>query len=201
MSEQAAAPEGGEAPAKAGPKGVVLIGALIGSLLIGGAAGVFAVGPMLAKKSGYVVTKHAESADGEAAADGEAPAEGEAAPAEGGGHEAAKEGEGGASSNLHLVDNLVLNPAGSGGARFLMLAAAIEFSDAALVEETKARDAEVRDIVLRVMGAKTVEELSEMSNREALKKELADSLTTLFKKKGSKKKPISRIYFPQFVIQ
>ncbi len=200
MSEQAAAPaEGGEKPAKAAPKGVVLIGALVGSLLIGGAAGVFAVGPMLAKKSGYVVTAHAEGDS--AAAEGEAGAEGEA-PAEGGGHgEAAKEGEGGASSNLQLVDNLVLNPAGSGGARFLMLAAAIEFSDAAFVEETKARDAEVRDIVLRVMGAKTVEELSEMSNREAIKRELADSLGTLFKKKGSKKKPISRIYFPQFVIQ
>jgi flagellar FliL protein len=78
-----------------------------------------------------------------------------------------------------------------------MLAAALEFSDAAMVEETKARDAEVRDIVLRVMGARTVEELSEMSNREAIKKELADSLGTLFKKK----KAIRRIYFPQFVIQ
>ncbi|MCC6928909.1 MAG: flagellar basal body-associated FliL family protein [Gemmatimonadaceae bacterium] len=199
MSEQAAAPEeGAEKPAKAAPKGVVLIGALVGSLLIGGAAGVFAVGPMLAKKSGYVVTAHAEgdsaSAEGEAGGEGDAAAEG--------GHGGGKEGEGGAPANLHLVDNLVLNPAGSGGSRFLMLAAAIEFSDAALVEETKARDAEVRDIVLRVMGAKSVEQLSEMSNREAIKHELADSLATLFKpKKGSRKKPISRIYFPQFVIQ
>ncbi|HNV73881.1 MAG TPA: flagellar basal body-associated FliL family protein [Gemmatimonadaceae bacterium] len=195
MSEQPAAPaEGGEAPAKAGPKGVVLIGALVGTLLIGGAAGLFAVGPMLAKKSGYVVS--AAGADS-AAADG---GHGDAAAAEGdaGGHgEAAAGGEGGAAANLHLVDNLVLNPAGSGGARFLMLAAALEFSDAAMVEETKARDAEVRDIVLRVMGARTVEELSEMSNREAIKKELADSLGTLFKKK----KAIRRIYFPQFVIQ
>lgn len=196
MSEQPAAPaEGGEAPAKAGPKGVVLIGALVGSLLIGGAAGVFAVGPMLAKKSGYVVAPHA--AGDSTAAEGE----GDAAAAEHGGEAAAgehggKEGEA-AAGNLHLVDNLVLNPAGSGGSRFLMLAAAIEFADAAQVEETKARDAEVRDIILRVMGAKTVEQLSEMVNREGIKQELADSLGTLFKKK----KAIRRIYFPQFVIQ
>ncbi len=195
MSEQPAAPaEGGEAPAKAGPKGVVLIGALVGTLLIGGAAGLFAVGPMLAKKSGYVVS--AAGADSAAADGGHGDAD--AAEGDAGGHgEAAAGGEGGAAANLHLVDNLVLNPAGSGGARFLMLAAALEFSDAAMVEETKARDAEVRDIVLRVMGARTVEELSEMSNREAIKKELADSLGTLFKKK----KAIRRIYFPQFVIQ
>ena len=64
MSDQPAAPaEGGEASAKAGPKGVVLIGALVGSLLIGGAAGVFAVGPMLAKKSGYVVTAAAAASE------------------------------------------------------------------------------------------------------------------------------------------
>jgi flagellar protein FliL len=195
MSEQpAATAEGGEAPAKAGPKGVVLIGALVGSLLIGGAAGVFAVGPMVAKKSGYVVVPHAEGDS--AAAEGEGGdgggEHGGAAAGENG-----KEGEAGAASNLHLIDNLVLNPAGSGGSRFLMLAAALELKEAGQIEELKARDAEARDIVLRVMGAKTVEELSEMATRETLKKELGDSLGSLFKKK----KAIRRIYFPQFVIQ
>ncbi len=193
MSEQPAPPaEGEEAPAKAGPKGVVLIGALVGSLLIGGAAGVFAVGPMLAKKSGYVVVPSAADSGAQSS---EAEAE-HAAPAAG---EHGEGGEGGAASNLHLIDNLVLNPAGSGGSRFLMLAAAIEFTDPAQVEEMKTRDSEVRDIVLRVMGSKTVEELSDMGHREAIKAELADSLGTLFKK--SKKKAIHRIYFPQFVIQ
>ncbi len=67
------------------------------------------------------------------------------------------------------------------------------------VEEIKSRDSEVRDVILRVMGSKTVEELSDMSHREAIKEELADSLGTLFKK--AKKKPIHRVYFPQFVIQ
>jgi len=196
MSEQPAAPaEDGATPAKAGPKGVVLIGALVGSLLIGGAAGVFAVGPMLAKKSGYVIPP--PSAEGEDGATEDAhadPAAEGAAP-------------GGAAANLHLIDNLVLNPAGSGGARFLMLATAIEFAEAAQVEETKARDSEVRDIVLRVMGSKTVDELSEMTLRDGIKQELADSLGTLFTagqqaRKGAKpKKAIRRIYFPQFVIQ
>ena len=196
MSDQPAAPaEGGEAPVKAGPKGVVLIGALVGSLLIGGAAGVFAVGPMLARKSGYVATPPAGGGEG---GEGEAGAA-HGAPAAGGEHGGGEGGEAGSVSNLYLIDNLVLNPAGSGGSRFLMLAAAIEFSNASLVEEIKTRDSEVRDVILRVMGSKTVEELSDMGHREDIKAELADSLGTLFKK--SKKKPIQRIYFPQFVIQ
>lgn len=198
MSDQpAAAAEDGEAPAKVGPKGVVLIGALVGSLLIGAAAGVFAVGPMLAKKSGYVVSPAAHDAE---SADAEGEGGGEHAAPSGGEHgEGGEGGEGGAASNLHLIDNLVLNPAGSGGSRFLMLAAALEFNEAAQVEEMKTRDSEVRDVILRVMGSKTVEELSDMGHREAIKAELADSLATLFKK--SKKKPIRRVYFPQFVIQ
>lgn len=194
MAEQPAGQAQGDgAPAKAGPKGVVLIGALVGSLLIGGAAGVFAVGPMIAKKSGYdpALASRAGAAGGDSAGGEHAGAtDGDAAGSKAG-------SEGGAPANLHLIDNLVLNPAGSGGARFLMLAAAIELADAPLVEEVKARDAEVRDIVLRVMGSKTVDELAEATNRETLKRELADSLGTLFKKKQA----VRRVFFPQFVIQ
>jgi hypothetical protein len=43
-----------------------------------------------------------------------------------------------------------------------------------------------------------------MSLRDGIKQELADSLSPLYagKQKGKKgKKPIRRIYFPQFVIQ
>ena len=189
MSEEVEAPAEAEAPPKKGPKGAVLVGALVGTLLLGSAAGVFAIGPMIVKKSGYDVVPGAHgSAAGDSAAVGEDGAAG--------GEDGGKEGEV-AGSALHLVDNLVLNPAGSGGARFLMLAAAVEFADSKLVDEMKTRDAEARDVILRVMGARTVDELSDMSIRERLKQELADSLGALFKKK----KQIRRIYFPQFVIQ
>jgi len=178
--------EGGDPPAKGAPRGGILIGALVGSLVLGAAAGLLAIGPMVARKAGYVSVAHAatgaEDGDAEGKADGE--------------HGEAKEGEEGATT-LHLIDNLVLNPAGSGGSRFLMLAAALELVDAQSVDEMKARDAEARDVVLRVLGGRTVEELAEMSNREMLKRELADSLGALF----GKKKAIRRVYFPQFVIQ
>jgi flagellar FliL protein len=193
MSDEAPAPETEAAkPARKAPKGAVLIGVLVGGLAIGAGGGLFAIGPMVAKSSGYVVTAdttHAQGAEG---------AEGDHAAAEG--DPAAKEGEGGGTSNLHLIDNLVLNPAGSGGTRFLMVAAAIELKDAPLVEALKARDAEVRDIVLRVMGAKTVDQLSDMAIRDSLRKELGDSLTGLLPK-AQRKQAIRRVYFPQFVIQ
>ncbi len=181
----AAPPEGAEAsPPKKGKSGIVLIGTLVGGLVVGVAAGLFAVGPMMAKSSGYVVPVGAET---------------DSAAAEGGGEHGEAKGEGAAAS-VHLIDNLVLNPAGSGGTRFLMMAAAIEFADAKHVEDLKARDAEARDMVLRVMGARSVEELADMTKRDGIRQELADSIVTLFPKKD-RKKAIKRVYFPQFVIQ
>lgn len=181
MADETAAPVEGEAkPVAQRPKGIIQIAALSGGLLLGVAGGLFALGPMLAKK--YTVAPQADSTS--------ATTEGE-----GGGEK--KEGKEGAVSTIYIIDNVILNPAGSGGTRFLMLATAIDAKDAGVVEEMKQRDAETRDVLLRVMGSKTVEQLSDMQFRENIKKEVADSLGALFKKKGA----IRRIFFPQYVIQ
>jgi len=183
MSEETTTPPEGDAKpaAKGGPKGIILIAALVGGLLAGATGGLFALGPMLAKKSGYVVAKHAADST-EAEGDGK--------------HKGGEGKEGETVSTVYVIDNVILNPAGSGGTRFLMLATAIDAKDPSVVEQMKARDAETRDVLLRVMGSKTVEELSDMQMREAIKKELTDSLGALFKKGA-----IRRIYFPQYVIQ
>jgi flagellar FliL protein len=92
----------------------------------------------------------------------------------------------------------VLNPAQSGGTRFLLLTVAFELKDEATLEELKTRDAELRDAVLVTVGAKSVEFLSDMAVRDTLKNELRGVTAKLFPKK---KNVIRRIYFPQFVIQ
>jgi len=180
-NETAAQPE---APAK--PKMPVLLGVAVGALVVGGALGATVIGPMVAKKMGKTTPVVAAADSGAAHA-----AEGEHAPAEGG-----AEGEAAAAPAVHLLDNLVLNPAGSGGSRFLLMSVAIEASDAAAVESFKTRDAELRDIVLTALGPKTVDELTDISKREQFKKEIQDALTEKFGKNL-----VKRLYFPQFVVQ
>lgn len=115
---------------------------------------------------------------------GGAPAEGEAEAAE----EAAATAE-------HLLSNLVLNPAGSGGVRFLVASLALVVSEeAATVLE--ARDAEARDLVLTVLSARTVEELSDVSRRDEIRQELRSEINGMLGFDG-----VQRIFFPQFVIQ
>jgi flagellar basal body-associated protein FliL len=60
----------------------------------------------------------------------------------------------------------------------------------------KGRDAEVRDALLSHFGRKTVEELTDMSRRPEMKKEVLALMKPLFPA-GT----IRAVYFPQFVIQ
>ena len=162
---------------------MLVIGGLVGGLVIGALGGQFALGPMLAKK--FAAPKTAEAATTSEKGDGE--------------HEAAEgeHGEKKAGAAIHMMENLVLNPAGSNGTRFLMAAVAAELKDEKVKEDMTSRDAELRDAVLRLLGERTVDQLSDVNLREELKKLLTDSLNARLGAKSA----IKRVYFPQFVIQ
>ena len=166
----------GTAPPEA-PKGkpIVKYAVIAIGLAAGSAAGVFGVAPMF--------SKHAAAAETTALKPGKEGKEG-------------KDGKAEDAKALHVVDNLVLNPAGSGGTRFLMVNATFELKDASQLETMKARDAEVRDVLLALLGSKTVDQLTDMATRDSLKKEMMGALGKLFPTTQ-----IRRVYFPQFVIQ
>jgi flagellar FliL protein len=154
-------------PASSGKRGVILL-ALAG-LLAGGGAGMFGVGPVIAKKLAAAAVAGAAKPKG-AEAKGPVVA--------------------------HTIDNLVLNPAGTEGTRFLMVSATFRLRDGNADQLMKEREPEVRDEMLRILGHKTIQELTDMSAREAIRKEVIDGVAHLFPP-GS----IERVFFPQFVVQ
>ena len=150
----------------AAPKGKRLVMMLgFAGILAGGAAGFFAVGPILAKRRAA------------------APEKKPAAEAEN-------------AAITHAIENLVLNPAGSNGTRFLMVTATFELKDGTAEQIMKDKEAEVRDRVLSLLGKKTVEELTDISLRDGIKKEVLDAIDPLFPKGA-----VRKVFFPQFVIQ
>lgn len=185
-NETPQAPEGAPAaPTKA--KLPMLIGMVAVGLAVGGGTGAVLLGPMVAKKMGKVtpIVAAADSAHGGDGAEGD-----HSDSAEGG-----KEG-GAAEAAIHVLDNMVLNPAGSGGSRYLLLTVAIEVGSPTAIESFKARDAELRDIVLTTLGTKPVEQLTDMAVREQFKVEIIKAVDERFGKKS-----VKRVYFPQFVVQ
>jgi flagellar FliL protein len=143
-------------------------------VLAGGGGGALYVGPLVAARLHPEVahaTKEKAAADSAAAA--------ETGPA-----------------IIHQVDNLVMNPAGSNGTRFLMLTVAFDVKDESVSTQMQTRDAEIRDAVLGVLGTKTVEELADVSQRDSLKAQMLAAVAKLFPAGA-----IKRVYLPQFVIQ
>jgi flagellar FliL protein len=138
----------------------------IAGLAAGSAAGLFGIAPVLAKRKTATVETH--------------KTEGKLAEA----------------AVVHSIENLVLNPAGSGGTRFLMVTATFELKDGSIEQQMKDHDAEVRDHILAMLGKKTVEELSDITLRESMKREVLASVAGLFPKDG-----VRKVFFAQFVIQ
>jgi len=165
-TEAIATAPAGEAAAPAKSGKMGIILLALAGLVAGAPTGLFVTGPLLAKRSAS------------------APAKPKA--------EKGLEN----SSVTHSIENLVLNPAGSNGTRFLMVSATFELKDSGIENQMKEHDAEVRDHILSLLGKRTVEELTDMTQREQIKKDVLESVGSLFEKGAVKK-----VFFGQFVIQ
>jgi flagellar FliL protein len=176
MSENQETPEVVvEEPAERKPAGLVTLAAvLLATLAGGGFVGAKALGPSV----GSALAERAEAAPKK--------------KKDGGGHGG---GEADASS-LHVVDNLVVNPASSGGSRFLLTSLALETGSPEDAATLEAHDLEIRDAFIMVLGTKTVEELTDMSQRPRINRELLAAVQKLVVEVT-----IHRILIPQFVIQ
>ncbi|MFQ5538177.1 MAG: flagellar basal body-associated protein FliL [Gemmatimonadota bacterium] len=113
----------------------------------------------------------------------------------GGGHDG-EGGDGAGEDAFHVIDNLVVNPAESSGMRFLLTTVAVEATDAGRTNDLAARDMELRDALLRVLGSKTVKELTDIEQRSAIVAEIRAAIEDVVGEGV-----VSRIYIPQFVIQ
>jgi flagellar FliL protein len=147
------------------------------AVLAGSGLGAFVVGPR-------IVAGRASAAAASAAA-------AEAADStEHGGPEDAELG-----GPLLRIENLIVNPAGSQGSRFLMVSIAIETASGATGEHLRAQEPKLRDAIIALLERQTMETLGRPGIRDTLKRQLADTIGAIAA--GER----VRVYLPQFVIQ
>lgn len=114
----------------------------------------------------------------------------------GGGHGGARPyGDASADDGPLAIENLILNPAESGGSRFLIATLVLDTDDETRAQ-LEARDAEARDLLQTVLAIRTVAELSDISLRDEIRDDLRIALNTMLGYEG-----VRRIFLPQFVIQ
>jgi flagellar FliL protein len=174
----AGAPVAPATPARTKP--VILIGVLA-LALAAGAGGGFVLAPRLAPSAHAA----ADSAGGEH----------DEAAAEGSGEAKHGKGEGG-GGRIFRLDNLIVNPAGSEGTRFLMASVAFEVETEAAEAALKDHEVQVRDLVVTRLESQTMQMLTRPAARDSIKRQLGQVVAPVV---GPKSRVT--VYLPQFVIQ
>lgn len=94
------------------------------------------------------------------------------------------------------MNGLVVNPAGSGGGRYLAISIAFEAKSTSVENELEDKKVVVKDAVLALLSEHTVEELSDPDQRDELKEGLLKETNRILNS-GT----VDRLYFTEFVLQ
>jgi flagellar FliL protein len=103
-----------------------------------------------------------------------------------------KPGEG----EVYLVEDLLVNPTGTSGKRYLSTSLGLEVGSEEAIEKLKTRDLQVRDLLISVLSARTVAELTNPAERESMRREIQTRLEDMLN--GEK---LAAVYFVDYVMQ
>ena len=118
-----------------------------------------------------------------------------AAPAEPAKAAETKESADGAKS-IFVVKDVIVNPAGTNGTRFLLTTVGFEINNAEREKDLEKKEVQVRDVLNTVLTSKGLDELVRPDQREALRKEIFQKVGEMLPA-GT----LTNVYFSKFIIQ
>jgi flagellar FliL protein len=101
-----------------------------------------------------------------------------------------------AEPNLYTIKDIIINPAGTNGSRFLLVTMAFEFDSPGALQEMGKKEVQVRDALNTILTSKTLLELVDVNKREALRVEISKRISG-FISTGT----LKNVYFSKFIIQ
>lgn len=97
---------------------------------------------------------------------------------------------------IFLLKEVLVNPAGTNGTRFLLTSIGFEMSSLEAKQEIERKEVQVRDVMNAIFTSKTLPELIDFQRREVIRHEIKVKTAGLVKS-GTLKK----VYFSKFIIQ
>jgi flagellar protein FliL len=101
-----------------------------------------------------------------------------------------------ATQNIFLIKDVIINPAGTNGTRFLLTTVGIEVSTPEAQQELEKKEVQVRDMLNSILTSKGLNELVSIEQRELLRVEISKKVGELLKS-GK----LNNVYFSKFIIQ
>lgn len=161
----------------------IIIGVLVLILIIGGVVAFLMMGNDEAAAKGGEATKHEASA---------APEEKHASNAEAsGGEEASTE-----IGLMFPLETFTVNLLSESGRRYLKVVMNLEMGGKELSPELEEKKPVFRDIIIRILSSKSLEEISTIKGKEKLKEEIVNEINPRLKD-GK----VKHVYFTDFVVQ
>jgi len=107
-------------------------------------------------------------------------------------------GHGGEESGdlLFNVDQIIVNPASTVGSRFLSCSVAFELASVEEQGAFESREIQIRDALITILSARTVDELSDPRLREALRRQILARVNKI-----TEPSEAMAVYFKDFVLQ
>ncbi|MCK4304568.1 MAG: flagellar basal body-associated FliL family protein [Candidatus Eisenbacteria sp.] len=102
-----------------------------------------------------------------------------------------------APGEQYVVEDIIVNPSGTRGKRFLRLGISLETKDGPTVlAELDSRRAQIRDLLIRKFSRRTLEELSDPTVREEIRLSCIEEINT-----NLLEGEIANLYFTDYVLQ
>lgn len=98
--------------------------------------------------------------------------------------------------SIYVVKDIIVNPAGTNGTRFLLTTVGFEVSSSEARKELEAKDVQLRDMLNTILTSKDLVTLSMVEQREPLRKEIANKVAAMLQR-GT----LNNVYFSKFIIQ
>jgi len=175
-------------PAQSGGKSKLIIMGAVGvaAIAIGIVVALFVVKPMMADSGQQDATSEVSHGDSGKEADKPNQESKEK-----------KSGHGGKTASVvYNIDDIVINPAGTGGTRFLSASFAFELESDAAAKEFEAREAIIRDALITILSSKSIAQLTDVKQKEItryqIKKRISEILNT---------EELAGVFYTDFVLQ
>lgn len=179
------------AAAKKGSPIMLYAGVGIACIAIGVAVAIFLLKPSAAAPSADAADQSAEHDDGHGKKKEKKDKKEKKEEGHGGGH-----GGGAAESDVFTVKDLVVNPAGTGGSRFLSVSISFQMDDASLVADLQANEPLIRDALITILSSKTVSQLTDAKEKELIRLQIKKRVMQLLETEE-----LAGVFYNDFVLQ
>ncbi len=100
------------------------------------------------------------------------------------------------SNFVYVVKDIIVNPAGTNGSRFLLTTIGLEVSSPEMLADLERKEVQVRDALITILSSKSLGELDRIVERDSLRVEIGQKISP-FVRDGV----LRNVYFSKFIIQ